>query len=619
MADAALSDIARGGRVVVDAVPGAGKTRLLVLATAGAPSLLLAYNNQLAARLRGVVDPATTTCLTFHALCGRCLAPARDDAQLADAVHRAEDGSLVPHDVPAVERVLIDEAQDVRDVYVRLVRVLGLARPGIAMLVAGDRHQLIYDFDPACPASLRTLDTPDAVFGGVWTRVCLEASHRLPAPVAALVNAVFGTRIRAAHGGDRAVARVEVRAPRSMYAPLYDLLADALADDDALVLVDRRYGNRTLRDLLNTHSRRGGRVAVHGLDDVEAGGAAGALQCGTYWSAKGLEARTVVVLLPGAAARNPTYVALTRATERLVLVLDPRDPHPAVCAAVRAVGEDVVSVHDATTRRVLATGQARDPSVALQPRPRWTGGAARTGPRSVDRLVPRGASSTPRVDVSSPTAPPAPPPPDVPVAVALAMGLVAAEWAATGVVRAAESILQPTRLDGDRVGAAVAGGLASRVVPPYVESSSLLAPDLHDLVAAAYVSSGAAPPSIDAVAVVALGALAWDNWYHTMRQLLPVDGWARSVEPIVAWIAAALTRDALFDVPLVGHGCHARVHATTSACCYHVVWEPMTADVGAATVRAALHPQGLCVLMSVATGTTTTVRASPDVLADDDA
>ena len=56
-------------------------------------------------------------------------------------------------------------------------------------------------------------------------------------------------------------------------------------------------------------------VHVHGVDDVDAADVH--VQCATYWSAKGLQASTVVVLLPGAAPRNPTYVALTRASHRL--------------------------------------------------------------------------------------------------------------------------------------------------------------------------------------------------------------------------------------------------------------------------------------------------------------
>ena len=50
--------------------------------------------------------------------------------------------------------LLIDEAQDVRDLYVRLLRCLGLVRDDVVLLVAGDRNQLVYDFDDADTAGI---------------------------------------------------------------------------------------------------------------------------------------------------------------------------------------------------------------------------------------------------------------------------------------------------------------------------------------------------------------------------------------------------------------------------------------------------------------------------------
>ena len=44
--------------------------------------------------------------------------------------------------------VLVDEAQDVRGLYVRLLRVLGLVTERKILVVAGDRKQLVYTFDP---------------------------------------------------------------------------------------------------------------------------------------------------------------------------------------------------------------------------------------------------------------------------------------------------------------------------------------------------------------------------------------------------------------------------------------------------------------------------------------
>ena len=331
MHDDILAAVAHGAaRVAVEAVPGAGKSWLLRHASLQRPSLLLAYNAQLARDMR---EAGVPLCLTFHALCARCLAPARDDAQLEEAVARAEAGTLVPHDVPCVELVLVDEAQDVRALYTRLLAVLGLL--SASLLVVGDRNQLVYDFDDDFPATLDTLVAPERALGCVdeapWVRAELSESRRLTRPMAAFVNALFGTTIRSSKDGPP----VEVRAPRSvfdLFACLGDVFAEAQASGGGpvLVLSDRRRGNRPLRGLLNAASRAGARVSVHGLDDhVEDAH----VVSGTFWSAKGLESDTAVVLLPSAAARNPTFVACTRARRRLIVVLDPREPHAAAAQA----------------------------------------------------------------------------------------------------------------------------------------------------------------------------------------------------------------------------------------------------------------------------------------------
>ena len=111
---------------VVEAVPGAGKTWLLIQAwrKCSGTTLILAYNSQLAKDLRAQGAP----CTTFHSLCTRCLDVARDDAQLESAVLRAERGELVPKDVPLASHLFVDEVQDSRRIYIRLLKVLGIVR-----------------------------------------------------------------------------------------------------------------------------------------------------------------------------------------------------------------------------------------------------------------------------------------------------------------------------------------------------------------------------------------------------------------------------------------------------------------------------------------------------------
>lgn len=600
---AAIEALQRGENVAVEAVPGAGKTRLILEAcNDGVRTLILAYNKELADKVSQAIDATAVTCLTFHALCSRCLAPARDDHQLLKVVERAERGELVPSNVPEVARVLIDEAQDVRTLYVRLVRVLGLARDGVSLLVAGDKNQLVYDFDEDFPATLDTLERPHlGLGGGVWTRVTLQRSSRVTNPMAQLVNRIFGTSIESRRDGPR----VEVRAPRSMYSGLYHCLADVLTGDESvLLLVDRKAGNRALRTLLNTASRKGRAVQVHGVDDV----GDGAIQCGTFWSAKGLECKSVVVLLPGGAPRNPTYVALTRSSHRLIVVLDPREPHPAVSKAVANCPEHV-AVLNAWTQTVIDAGCALDEATAFV-RSVWNG-AGRSGLQSIERLCPRPGVMEEAVsqNVEEEGIPLLLHPDESQVPsgmlaqVFLTMGLVHAEFVRTGIVRGMQDILHPTRLDIEQLSDAIRSGLMSRTIPRYVSDDVLLANDLRELAERSYKQM-----KTDAdLANVALAILSWDSWDHMMRSMQPASEWASQASRAVDFIHRSIPKEAAMDVRLCRYDRHARVHASAPEACYHVVWESASADVAMAAVRAALHPKQTCRLLEVATERSTTL------------
>ena len=100
------------GHVVVEAVPGAGKTHLLVALAARRPSLVLAYNSQLAADVSQRL-PEGSLCSTFHALCGRCIGLARDDFQLSESVAAAERGERTPENVPQVTQILVEVQRSV--------------------------------------------------------------------------------------------------------------------------------------------------------------------------------------------------------------------------------------------------------------------------------------------------------------------------------------------------------------------------------------------------------------------------------------------------------------------------------------------------------------------------
>ena len=604
--------------VRIEAVPGAGKTTLIVRACAAmsTPSLVLAYNKQLADDVSRRTD---ALCVTFHSLCSRCLALARDDAQLIDAVERAERGEIVSVNVPEVKRVFVDEAQDVRAIYVRLLRVLGLHNA--LLVIAGDRNQLLYDFDPDAPATLETLESPWTAFGSMqaeWSSVHMRMTHRLTQPITTLVNSVFRTSIVC----ERTGPPIDVRVPRNMWTDLHDLLRDVLeGDDDLLLLVDYKNGNTALRRLLNTVSRSGSkRVHVHGVEDYDlersAGLARHTLTCGTYWSAKGLECRTCVVILPEQAARNPTYVALTRASQRLILVLDARKPHATVCAALRAMRPSDVAYLDAFTQKVVSAGSTMHANGANALLPRQWGGDGERGSsaacisKNMDRWSPRSNTAA-----SSLVSTVYREPPSILAVhengahaadVVVRMSLVAAEFKYNGRVRAMEDVMHTTRLDRSRHTSAIRAGCASRIVSQFATDDELLAPDLRLVCVDAYRRMSSEKLKLEDVARVALGIESFDSWDHTMRVMLPTVHTLATpaTKAAVEFVAACIPSTASFDVRLCGDDCHVRVHASTPERCFHVVWESAGSTVTmAAGVRASLHSSRVCTVVDLCSRT----------------
>lgn len=624
-------------RVVVEAVPGAGKTRLLLDAARDEASLLLAYNCQLAEAMREQMKRTSDTrtlCMTFHALCARCFPahPARDDAQMERVIDLVEHGKVVPTDVPGVTRVLIDEAQDVRSLYVRLLKAIGLVGAGTSMLVAGDRNQLVYDFDQDYPASLDTLLHTERVFGGAqWVRAKLTETHRLTAPICSFVNSIFGTRMRGVRDG----AAVEVRCPKNIFE-LFGVVKDVLCEEqNVLILVDRKKNNRPLRALLNTVSRRGThRVRVHGYDaetkHQEQPPTEGVkeVSCGSFWSAKGLECNTALVLLPKSAARNPTYVALTRARERLVVVLDPREPHAAACHAANGAEEGQLVVKGANADAAIALGLKWNALDSFQTK-------TFEYKNNLSSFVPRRLALTEQVQCTV-----------VPTNVTeevednvwfqvgteerdlstilVAMARVMAECnACNGRVRAMEDILHPTRMDAAQAQEAIRAGFIGRHVPRNVTDDALLASDLREIAASAYARLKKSDPlDVDDVAEVALATMAWNDFDHSMRNFLPVDRWTYSFK-----FRYVLDR-ALALFPVHGEGVrydhilhkndfHCRVHASTPDECVHAVWTASSDDFGAAAVRAAMHSKGTCLLLELGAGRVQRVMAQPRLLCTD--
>ena len=209
------------------------------------PCVILAYNVQLASDIkRAIADMADmqtdVSCYTFHSLCTRTLAPARDDVGILQAVQAVRSGIIKPKDIPEARRVLIDESQDVRELYIQLLDALGLCAPHVPTMVVGDRMQLIYNFDPDFPATEDTLLNPERAFYGdeSWEKIVLSQSHRLTSPMAALARVTFGTNIHSSRDGHP----VEIRVGNvfKLYELIHDITEEENSQSNVMILVDKK-------------------------------------------------------------------------------------------------------------------------------------------------------------------------------------------------------------------------------------------------------------------------------------------------------------------------------------------------------------------------------------------
>ena len=225
-------------------------------------------------------------------------------------------------------------------------------------------------------------------------------------------------------------------------------------------------------------------MSVHGIDDESS-----PLTCGTFWSAKGIQARIVIVCLPKNAPRNPTYVALTRSFERLIVVLDPKEPHSAFCHAAEMHPESCI-FYDDHTLRVVKRGVVQSAEESLIKSLKFVGSHSTTG-RNMDRFIPKRERVRETVGMETIYGTWR----DVKVAnsfssdmisVAVRMGLVRCELLSTRTVRHIEDILHPTRLDSEQVSQSIRKGLISRWITRNTVEGSLLAPDLKTCIKASY-------------------------------------------------------------------------------------------------------------------------------------
>jgi hypothetical protein len=188
--------------VIVDSVAGSGKTTtILHIAHSYQPEriLVLTYNRRLRLETRAKADELglVFTIHTYHSFAVNHIG--RDCCTDAGIIRFIDSGgalTCLQYDI-----IIIDETQDMNDIYYKLACKIAALSPDARLVVIGDKFQSIYRF---ADADYRFITLADRLYitARPWTRLTLTTSYRITRQVAAFVNCILGAnRLHAVKDG----------------------------------------------------------------------------------------------------------------------------------------------------------------------------------------------------------------------------------------------------------------------------------------------------------------------------------------------------------------------------------------------------------------------------------
>lgn len=628
----------RGKNVRVVAVPGAGKSRVLVEACGCANvdrlCIILAYNRALKdetdARLQELGMEEWVVCMTFHGLASKCRGKlVHDDVAFAEFVDFLKAGGEPAERLSGIGHVLIDEVQDFKQSFHDLLAHVIEPHDAMQYMVVGDPRQLLYDYDEDDPALVEYIRAPEVYFRSSreWTSFVLNQTHRMTPEITEVVNRVFKVEMQSVRATSGTPVEVYSTSMWKAGALVSRLLRAEHATECCIIAPSIRSKHvEKLVNHLEKHNRT--RLYVHGIDGQNARVKRNKLCVSTWHASKGTEKRVCVVLgVSNTSDANPAFVAFTRAHDRLIVLQDEANPYAPLLSALRQLGDapHVVTL-DAPTRALVANIDALSP----EPPPdyvsdvidmnRWrpTGSGRwlcdmthvlEGGEREHDVVPPVNANVDEDEDEDELVVGLVGTHEDV-AHVYLTACLMAAEWERTRSVRRMIDIRMPARMARELQTAQLRNGSNARFVSPNVSDDALLDESFRKRIVCAWsrLSTSGTPIPTESWCLMACASCAWNSYHHTLRQLDPFD-----------WMDAARFRDGVdlvldtiddeahvrFDVRLSvthkGRVVYARCDATTTECAYIFVWQSALTHKNRidAAILAALHPRRVCTVVNL--------------------
>lgn len=347
-----IESLGSGKNVVVDSVAGSGKTTTILHIAKSMPEikiLLLTYNARLKFETRekaATLQLNNLNVFSYHAFCVGYYNPdSYTDKLMLDIIQSKKQ----PKRKFSFGLIILDEGQDITDVYYRLVHKIyhdNQTANGAQLCIFGDRYQSIYDFNNA---DSRYISHASQLFNynaRPWAEKKLSISFRLNEPTANFINNCM------VKSDERRIDSIKRGAmPRylicsvfrdtqynSIFKEIVSLLRRGYSPDDFFILTaslkSPRSPARILDNIIKTHrpdipifaSNNDNEVISQDLIKNK-------MVITTFHQSKGLERKIAIVLNFDESyfqfykkennplvCPNELYVATTRASEQLILV-----------------------------------------------------------------------------------------------------------------------------------------------------------------------------------------------------------------------------------------------------------------------------------------------------------
>ena len=341
---ALLKAVRNGANVVMDAVPGAGKTTSALYVAMAFPDkfvMIVTYNRDLkhdtCAKIKALgLDNCAAT--NYHSLCCKYYSPNtwKDEHIVENVLDKDAPihGMLWNPDI-----LIVDEAQDMTPTLFRLICKFTKDVGDPQVIVFGDKNQNIYTF---ANADSRFIELAPSIYRPNtrnWAKVPLSVSHRLTKPMATFMNrCVLDTNRMVSLRDGPSVQYWNVNIYKVAERLFEFLQTGGFAPEDVLILapsISVQTNDRSpIAQLVNMFAKNNWPVEVQG-DDTKGGEKCTQKKTlvTSYHRSKGLGRACVIVYNVDATyfefynkdcdpllCSNPQYVAFTRSYNTLVLL-----------------------------------------------------------------------------------------------------------------------------------------------------------------------------------------------------------------------------------------------------------------------------------------------------------